>query len=336
MSVSYVEPLKEDNMSQSDRLNELKQRLTELDELVIKYADNPDMLQLVARQKKTIDQQMMKVIKEQMREQIRIDKVLQKKIVEKKKDKKKRIPLKACKTLIKSLRKVESIFDYTDLSDNMKTYLRNWFNDGIIPYDMFNKDNANSTFKKNAQKFIEMLKNAKMSENYGVLCSNIRLGRLYVKTKHGILSGRQAKVYLSYIIRTKTINPIFQYFKDIYNESEGQSASQNQRVEDDMYRILSVHQLFNDDSIRYMIEKITKESYDDDFSSNIQKIQGNGLVDELGLVRLTEEVKRDIIKSCFRQFDMDDLRSETSDSDDSDDDSDNESDDDSDSDSDSD
>jgi len=277
---------------------EEKNKGMDMKEMILQYGDNPEVMEILAKQQA----QLAKHKKKQEKEKEQTKRMKQK-------EKKRREPLKYCKSNIKALNKIESIFNFTELFDNddLKKRLREWYNNGIQPYNAFIGGGRDTdVFKQNARQFVELVKRLKMTDNFGVINSNNAHPKLYVRSKYGLLSGRQAELYVSYVIRIQALKPIKTYFAKIFEECNNQKSYDNRAIED-CYRTLSFFQLFSDTSLKTMISKIARESYNNEFSKNIQKLYGNGMYEDLKIADLPDDVKGEIIKSCYSGLSMKDL-----------------------------
>lgn len=282
----------------------------EITDLMNKYADNPEMLELFAKQQKKLMTQKKQKEKEEYKALEKEEKEARKKQLEKRR----RQPLKDCKKDLKNLKQIEKVFDLTHLFENedLKKRLREWYNSGIQPYNVYIKgEKGKEIFRTNARQFIELIKRIKQTDNFGIINSNSSTKNFYVKTREGIITGRQAELYIGYIIRTRALNPLKTYFGKIFEECNGVKASQDNRSIEDCFRSLSFFQLLNDTSLKFMLDKIGKDFFNPEFSKNIQKIKGNGLHEEIKIVDLCEETKKDIIRSCYTTLSIDDLNDDS-------------------------
>lgn len=230
-------------------------------------------LKLIQEQEKL--KMKMELIKKKKQEKIKME---QQKIQEKTKnvkDKQKAL-IEKVDNKIKNLREVEKAFGMKKRLENkaVKKALANWYKNGIIPYNIYQKmERSKNIFKENCIKFIDLLIKIKGSDNLGIVNSNKITNKPYIKTKYGVFEGEEAKVYLKYIIQNECLEPIKQYYGVLFNAGDANKILEKEYSNmDDCYKSLSFFQLFQKTCQDYIYNHLMKIYYDAEFGNTLQKL----------------------------------------------------------------
>jgi len=279
-------------------LNKMMNTMTELG-----INDTTALLQMMLKTQSVMNQQNKKEAKQ----------------VEKEKKQKERMkPRKELKHIFRSMRKVEKIFDITEKveNDTIRKRIINWLYNGLEPYNSFlTGEKGKTCFKNNSIGFLKLIQQVRGTEDFGVLTSSVNRGgreRFFLKTEHGILTGRQANLYLRYILKRKCLD-VIQTIAGKKMKELGDKGSI-----DDCFVQLSFFQLFSSTSIDAMVKYIINESYDKQFAKTYYNATRIGCADDF-ISELPSEVRREIIGtpeiSCDFSFSDTDSSTATGDSD---------------------
>lgn len=241
--------------------------IEQLKELMLKYADNPELMESLIKHHKKVIQQAEKQKKKELHEQARMQKEQEKQKKEEDLLKKKRRPFVRIKKQLHSLVKVEKSFNIDRIinTEEGKERILNWFYNKLLPFNLYIEgDKSTSVFKTNAIEFVKFLMEVLGLGNFSFLngSNNPKRPSLYLKTIYGILTKGKALAYLAYIIRQQILYPVRKLI--IENTDE---KSKNIDV---CLLEISFNQLIGDTSIKYMINEMLRDSYDAEIAKDLQ------------------------------------------------------------------
>lgn len=185
------------------------------------------------------------------------------------KEKEKMKPIKDVKKYFKSLNRVEKVFDISERieSQSVRSQINGWLYNGLERYNAFiTGEKGKACFKNNAIGCIKLIQRIQGFNNFGVICSCNQRSRerYFIKTEHGILTGRKARSYLVYLLERVCLQSI----KQVAGKKMAELGEKGSM--DDCWVQLSFFQLFSNTSIDTMIKYIVNESYDKEFAKTFQ------------------------------------------------------------------
>lgn len=271
-----------------DKLKSLGMSFDELTKVMKAFGvnNNTAILQLLTKA------QLAKNAEEKQNEKIKKEKL---------KRKEKMRPVKQCKTFFKNLVKIETIYDMRESieNDSIKTRIKDFLYNSIQPYNAFILgDKSKECFKENSISLIRFIYQLKGNDSWGLVssCNSRGHEKFFLKSEYGILSDRNAKQYLKYILIEHMIKPIKKLALERYEEEDSKYKKDREGANDinHCYIQLSLFQLFNESSVNTIINYIVNETYDNEFAKLWQKV--SWCRDEL-ISALPIDVKHKIVQS---------------------------------------
>lgn len=235
---------------------------------------NPDVLALLMK--------MSKIQEKNDKEKEKEAKKNEKKKEQEKKEKERYKPIKRCIRHIKHLRNIEELLDMSNAcEDNAEiAFWQQWLMCGLQPYSSFStRKELLNMFKENAINFIKVILKRKQMSRIGFVSTNTKRGfrKFLLKTEHGVISGRQAREYMKYLLG-KTIHEIGHIIKMKYDKvnqryEEGRTVENESKSEsmEVMLATVAFNTMRCEENITDMIEYLIDEQYDEDFVQNYQK-----------------------------------------------------------------